>query len=173
MSNSDLSSSSAGVDPSEFRKVLGHFASGVVVVTGGSGGDPLGMTAQSFSSLSLDPPLVLFCPAKNSTTWPRLRQLSRFCVNVLADSQQGVSLQFASSGGDKFSGADWSWSDRGNPLIAGAIAYVECSLSDVHDAGDHEIAVGQVEELRLGDAGHPLLFFRGEFHQLLAPPPEG
>lgn len=158
------------VDPSHFRNVLGHFASGVVIITSGSEGTPVGMTAQSFSSVSLDPPLVLFCAANSSTTWPKLRAMGRFCVNVLGQHQEDVSRGFARSGVDKFAGVDWTWSERGNPLITDSLAYIECSLGEVHAAGDHEIVVGRVEQLWLDHPGHPLLFFKGEFRQLLVPP---
>src|ERR1700721_1099226 len=91
-------------EPTTFRSVLGHFASGIVIVTSSLDEQTVGLTAQSFTSLSLDPPLVLFCPAKTSTTWPKVRQTGRFCVNVLGEHQQETCQQFAVSGGNKFGG---------------------------------------------------------------------
>jgi flavin reductase (DIM6/NTAB) family NADH-FMN oxidoreductase RutF len=153
-------------DSETFRSVLGHFCSGVVIVTSAEVDTPLGLTAQSFTALSLDPPLVLFCPARTSTTWPRFRDTGSFCVNVLGDHQEDVCNAFARSGGDKFGDVAWRWSPSGNPKLDGCIAYVECRLSDIHDAGDHHIVVGAVEDLTLGDRREPLVFFRGEFRRL-------
>lgn len=157
----------ATVDPDTFRSVLGHFCSGIVIVTSGLEGRPVGLTAQSFASLSLDPPLVLFCPAKSSTTWPKVRESGKFCVHVLGEDQQETCRQFAVSGADKFGGVDWEWNEAGLPVIAGCIAYVGCTLEQVHDAGDHEIAVGRVLDLSLGDSARPLVFFQGAYRQLL------
>jgi 3-hydroxy-9,10-secoandrosta-1,3,5(10)-triene-9,17-dione monooxygenase reductase component len=154
-------------DNNSFRHVLGHFCSGVVIVTSRLGDQPIGLTAQSFSSLSLDPPLVLFCPANSSTTWPNVRESGHFCVNVLGEHQEDLCRQFAVSGGDKFAGLDLIWSDRGNPLITGSLAQIECELRQVHPAGDHQIAVGLVHDVRIGDPAHPLLFFKGAYRRLV------
>jgi 3-hydroxy-9,10-secoandrosta-1,3,5(10)-triene-9,17-dione monooxygenase reductase component len=156
----------SGLDSDTYRSVLGHFCSGVVIVTSGEGDTPIGMTVQSFTSLSLDPPLVLFCPAVTSTTWPRVRDTGKFCINVLGHHHEYLCRQFAVSGGDKFGAAPWQWSSNGNPVIDGCLSYIECTLEAVHDAGDHHIAVGRVPGLRLGDSQRPLLFFRGSFRQL-------
>ena len=154
-------------EPNTFRSVLGHFASGIVIVTSGLNDQPIGLTAQSFTSLSLDPPLVLFCPAKTSTTWPKVRQTGKFCVNVLGEHQQETCQQFAVSGGNKFGGVEWAWNDDGLPVIDGCIAYIDCTLHQVHDAGDHEIAIGAVNDLRVGEPARPLLFYQGAYRQLL------
>lgn len=154
-------------DNSAFRTVLGRFCSGIVIVTGNHDNQPVGMTAQSFASLSLDPPLVLFCPAKNSTSWPRIRSTGRFCINVLSEDQQEVCQRFAVSGGEKFRGVDWDWTQSGTPAIDGCVAYIDCTLHQVHDAGDHEIAVGLVEDLRQGHPERPLLYYQGAYRQLL------
>lgn len=150
-----------------FRSVLGHFATGIVIVTSGLDDQPMGLTAQSFASLSLDPPLVLFCPSKTSTTWPKIRDTGKFCVNVLGDNQQATCQQFAVSGGNKFDGVEWRWNEYGLPIIDDCIAYVECTLHQIHDAGDHEIVVGLVQDLRVGTHSRPLLFYRGSYRQLL------
>jgi 3-hydroxy-9,10-secoandrosta-1,3,5(10)-triene-9,17-dione monooxygenase reductase component len=168
------------VDPSQYRSVLSHFASGVVVITGlEAGGQPVGMTAQSFTSLSLDPPLILVCPARTSTSWPRISG-RRFAVNVLAAGQREVSAVFAQRGGDKFAKVDWHRGPNGLPLIAGAIAQLECDLESLHPGGDHLIAVGRVLTLAAGasPAGTspatapatapapepaPLIFFRSHY----------
>jgi 3-hydroxy-9,10-secoandrosta-1,3,5(10)-triene-9,17-dione monooxygenase reductase component len=161
------------VDPGQYRSVLSHFASGVVVITGrDAGGQPVGMTAQSFTSLSLDPPLILVCPARTSTTWPRISG-RRFAVNVLAAGQRAVSAAFARRGGEKFAAVGWHQGPKGLPLITGALAQLECDLESVHPGGDHLIAVGRVLTLAAGApaAGFPapapepapLIFFRSHY----------
>ncbi|MFA6300715.1 MAG: flavin reductase family protein [Nocardioides sp.] len=148
----------------QFRDVLGSFASGVTVVTAVSNGEPVGMTCQSFSSVSLDPPLVLFIPAKTSRAWPLMQRSGRFCVNFLAADQAELSNTMASRGTDKF--ADVSWQptvSTGSPLLEGALGYVDCSIHAVHEAGDHYVVIGRVHELELGEAEKPLLFYRGKY----------
>lgn len=159
----------AAIDQAAFREVLGHFCTGVVVITGLLDGEPVGMTCQSFSSVSLDPPLVMFCPAKASTTWPSLRRAGRFAVNVLSAYQAQLSRDFAVSGGRKFDGKTWQPGITGAPLIVDAIAYVECIVAQVYDAGDHEIVLGRVIALERSTANAmPLLFFRSRY--LFSPP---
>lgn len=155
-------------DSENFRTVLGHFATGVVIVTSSTDGEPVGLTAQSFSALSLQPPLVLFCVAHTSTTWPRFRDTGRFCVHVLGDHQEKVCRNFAVSGADKFAGVDWEWNEAGNPVISDCIAYIDCRLHNVHEEGDHHIVIGEVLDLYLGTKADPLLFFQGTFRRLLA-----
>ena len=147
---------------------MGQFATGVTVVTGISGDRPIGFVAQSFVSLSLEPALVAVCPGRQSTTWPLLSQAKRYAVNVLGGDQGELCRQFASSGGDKFDGVDWSpGTALGLPLLAGAIMTVECELAAEHEAGDHWIAVGAVKSFAVPrpEAG-PLVFFRGGFPSL-------
>ena len=149
-----------------FRDVLGHFSTGVVVVTAVGADGPAGMTCQSVVSLSLDPPLVLFCPAKSSTSWPLIRTAGSFCINILAADQRRLCGAFARSGGDKFEGVDWSPGSTGAPVLAGTLAHVECLLEAVHPGGDHEIAVGAVVDLAVRRAAKPLVFFRGSLLEL-------
>ena len=147
-----------------FRDVLGRFASGVTVVTAVSGGEPVGMTCQSFSSVSLDPPLVLFVPARTSRAWPLMQRAGKFCVNFLAADQAELSNTMASRGVDKFAGIDWQPSpETGSPLLAGAAGYVDCTIHAVHEAGDHYVVIGRVVDLGEGVADDPLLFFRGRY----------
>ena len=147
-----------------FRDVLGRFASGVTVVTTISGGEPVGMTCQSFSSVSLDPPLVLFIPAKTSSAWPLIQRSGKFCVNFLADGQADLSNQMASRGSDKFAGVEWEPSEAtGSPALAGALGYIDCSVHAVHEAGDHYVVIGRVLALHATDAEDPLLFYRGKY----------
>ena len=152
----------------QFRDVLGRFASGVTVVTSMSNGDPVGMTAQSFSSVSLNPPLVLFIPAKTSRAWPAIQRSGKFCVNFLAHGQEELSNTMASRGVDKF--ADVSWTpapETGSPLLEGILGYVDCQIHTVHEAGDHYVVIGRVLDLDLTDqesgTDQPLLFFEGKY----------
>ncbi|NPC96249.1 flavin reductase family protein [Nocardioides sp. zg-DK7169] len=147
-----------------FRDVLGTFASGITVVTTLSGGEPVGMTCQSFSSVSLDPPLVLFVPAKTSRAWPLIQRAGRFCVNVLAADQSDLSNQMASRGADKFSGVAWTPSAHsGSPVLDGSLAHLDCTIHAVHEAGDHYVVIGRVQDLQATTRQDPLLFFRGGY----------
>lgn len=154
---------SSGFDVSEFRHVVSHFATGVVVVCGNEEGELVGFAAQSFVSLSLEPPLILFCPQKTSTSWPRIRSLGKFCINVLAEDQGKVSDAFAMIG----EVADIAWHTNpstGTPALDGVIATIDCTLNAEHDAGDHTIVVADVHGLRVDrpELG-PLLFFQGAY----------
>ncbi|MCY4564355.1 MAG: flavin reductase family protein [Gammaproteobacteria bacterium] len=151
-------------DAGEFRTTLGQFASGVVLATGCLDGEPAGFAAQSFTSLSLEPPLVALCPARSSQSWPKLRDSGSFCINILSESQQPLSERFARTGIDKFADLDWRPGLTGSPVLAEALAFVDCELVEEHDAGDHTIAVGRVRDLGvLNAAAGPLVFFRGAY----------
>ncbi|MGH3167800.1 MAG: 3-hydroxy-9,10-secoandrosta-1,3,5(10)-triene-9,17-dione monooxygenase reductase subunit [Trebonia sp.] len=151
--------------PDRFRHVLGHFCTGVTVITTVDSAGPAGFTCQSFTALSLDPPLVLFCPAKSSGTWRHIEEAGRFCANVLADGQRELARRFASRMPDKFEGVGWSESASGLPLLDGGLAWVDASVETVHDGGDHWVVIGRVLDLDssavLGQP--PLLFYRGRF----------
>ena len=151
------------VDPQVMRDVLGHFASGVTVVTASTGDGPIGFTCQSFSSLSLDPPLVALAPARTSTTWPRLRDIGRFCVNVLAEDQSALSVAFARSGTDKFAGVRWRPSRHGSPVLDDVVAWIDCALWAEYDGGDHTIVAARVLDLGADPGRRPLLFHRGGY----------
>ena len=154
----------ADIDGAAFRATLGQFCTGVVIATGWCDGEPAGFAAQSFSSLSLDPPLVMLCPAKSSTSWPKLRDSGVFCINILADDQKAVCDVFAQTGIDKFASLQWRQGVTGSPILGDVIAYIDCELAEEHDAGDHTIAVGRVRDLELvHDDKLPLLFFRGGY----------
>ncbi|MFF8607738.1 flavin reductase family protein [Streptomyces sp. NPDC015346] len=165
------------VDPAEFRRVLGHFASGVTVVTApapapgpGPGPEgPAGFACQSFASLSLDPPLIAFMVARTSTTWPRIARAGVFCVNILGADQERLCLGFAKSGADKFAGVGYVPAPvTGSPRLEGAPAWVDCTIAQVHTGGDHLIVVGRVEALGAEAEGAPLLFHRGRFGRFSA-----
>lgn len=155
------------IDPMTFRHVLGHFASGIVVVTAMLGDAPVGMTAQSFTSLSLEPPLVMFCAAKVSSSWPKIRAAGHFAANILSSGQEDLGRQFARPGIDKFAGVDWVLGPSGAPLLTGVLAHIDCRIRDVYDGGDHEIVVGEVLHLAANAELEPLLFFRSDFGNFL------
>ena len=147
-----------------FRNVLGRFASGVTVVTSTSNGAPVGLTCQSFSSVSLDPPLVLFIPAKTSRAWPLIQRAGRFCVNFLRHDQAELSNTMASRGVDKFESVSWRPSEvTGSPVFDDTLGYVDCSIHAVHEAGDHFVVIGKVLDLHASDAEGPLLFYQGQY----------
>lgn len=152
-----------GFDTATFRTVLGHFCSGITVVTAVDAGEPVGLTCQSFTSVSLDPPLVLFVPAKGSNSWPHIRTAGAFCANVLGDDQEELGRRFALRGVDKFAGVGWGPGGTGAPILDGCLAFIGCTIEAVHGAGDHDIVVGRVVELGVGHEGGPLLFFRGGY----------
>jgi 3-hydroxy-9,10-secoandrosta-1,3,5(10)-triene-9,17-dione monooxygenase reductase component len=150
-----------------FRNVLGNFATGVVAITAiePETDRPGGLAANSFTSVSLDPPLVAFCVAKTSTSWPRMRDAERLCINVLAEHQEAICRQLAIQGGEKFRGLLWRRSPYGAPVLEDAVAWLEVSIEAEHPAGDHVIVVARVHDLRATE-NMPLLFFRGSYMQL-------
>jgi flavin reductase (DIM6/NTAB) family NADH-FMN oxidoreductase RutF len=150
----------SSVTPDAMKSVMGHFATGVTIVTAIEDGAPVGFTCQSFVSLSLEPPLVALAPAKSSTSWPKIAKAGTFCVNILDASQREVCMAFATSGGDKFANVRWTPASKGAPIIDGVLAWVECDLELIHDAGDHELVLGRVLDLAHAD-GTPLLYYRG------------
>lgn len=158
-----MTSTESTFDSTQFRSVLGQFGTGVAIMTAVSDGAPVGFACQSFAALSLDPPLVLFCPGKQSGAWAAIKKSGRFCVNVLADHQRDVSSVFGSRGEDKFAGITWFTSPGGSPVIDGVLTWIDCAIETVHDGGDHNIVIGKVESL--GQLGHerPLLFYRGAY----------
>jgi 3-hydroxy-9,10-secoandrosta-1,3,5(10)-triene-9,17-dione monooxygenase reductase component len=158
----------------QFRDVLGLFCSGVTVVTSVSDGKPVGMTCQSFSSVSLEPPLVMFSPAKTSRAWPLMQRAGFFCVNILAADQADLSNAMATKGDEKFTGVGWSAATTGAPVIEGVIGYIDCTVHQVIEAGDHYVVIGRVKELAFGDRQpgdgsgapaqvDPLLFLSGKY----------
>jgi 3-hydroxy-9,10-secoandrosta-1,3,5(10)-triene-9,17-dione monooxygenase reductase component len=159
------------LDSRRFRQVLGRFATGVVAITAvdPESGRPCGLAANSFTSVSLDPPLVAFCVAHTSTSWPRVRGAKVVTVNVLAEHQQAVCAQMATKGGDKFAGLEWTGSPGGNPVLEGALAWIDCVVEDEHLAGDHMIVVARVLQLDTYADGGPLLFFRGGYGGFVEP----
>ena len=150
-------------DAARFRQVLGHFATGVTVVTTASGGVPAGLAVNSFTSVSLTPPLIAFCVARTSSTWPRIQAAGAFCVNILAEDQEDLCRLFATSSADKFRGVGWRPAESGAPILAEALAWVDCSVEAEYAAGDHLIVVGREREHGVAREGRPLVFYRGGY----------
>jgi len=154
------------VDPQQYRNTLSRFATGVTVVTTlAPEGRPVGVTVSAFTSLSLDPPLVLFCLGKQTTDLDCFATGFRFALNVLAEDQMDVSEAFAARNTDKFAGIEHRPGETGCPLLAGTLATIECDRDKVHDGGDHLIIVGRIHRLEARH-GRPLLRFAGAYAQL-------
>lgn len=164
MSNATGGAGDDRFDSARFRQVMGHFGTGVTIIAAAEAETASGLSAQSFTSVSLEPPLVLFCAGKNSTSWPRIKATGAFCANILSEDQEALCRTFASSGGDKFAGVGWSPSPvTGSPILAGVLAWVDCTIENELDGGDHIIVVGCVRDLDVSEEGAPLLFYRGGF----------
>jgi 3-hydroxy-9,10-secoandrosta-1,3,5(10)-triene-9,17-dione monooxygenase reductase component len=154
-----------GIDPRVFRNVLGRFCTGVTVITAlEQDGAPAGFACQSFAALSLEPPLVLFCPAKGSRTWAAIERAGKFCVNILTEEQRQVCARFGSRTVDRFAGTQWYTSELDLPVLVDGLAAIQCSVASVVDGGDHLIVVGRVLALsEPAGSGRPLLFYRGRY----------
>jgi flavin reductase (DIM6/NTAB) family NADH-FMN oxidoreductase RutF len=146
-----------------FRRVLGRVPTGVVLVTAWTGDGPVGMAVNSFTSVSLDPPLVSFCAASSSATWPRIRSVEAFSVNVLGEHHAEVSRRFAQKGVDRFAGLGHRPGVTGAPVLDGVAAHLDCELHAVHRAGDHVIVLGHVVHLDADEDVRPLVFHGGDY----------
>ena len=158
-----MTSTSSVIDQMLFRRTLGHFCSGVTVVTSLDEGFPVGFACQSFTALSLDPPLVLFCPRTGSASWQRIERTGHFCVNVLTEEQREVSRVFGTSNPDKFAGLAWAPSPGGAPILDGVLTWADALIEKVHEAGDHQVVIGRVTDLGECRPSRPLLFYRGRY----------
>lgn len=148
----------------QFREVLGQYPTGVCVVTASPpDGDSAGFVVGSFTSVSLDPPLVAFFPDKKSTSWPKIATAGHFCVNILAADQEHLCRQFASKAEDKFAGVESRSAGSGAPILSGVVAWIDCTLESVAEAGDHYSVLGRVRELQIETGTLPLLFFQGGY----------
>ncbi len=152
------------IDPALFRETLGHYPTGVAVVTAvAEDGEPAGMVVGTFSSVSLDPALITFFPASNSRSFAHIRTAPAFCVNVLAADQEPLCRQLATGGAGKFHGVDWRPGPLGSPILEDAVSWIECTFQDIREAGDHYIVLGLVHELAVARSTLPLLFFQGGY----------
>lgn len=145
---------------------MGRFATGVVFVTAAPDGKPAGLIVNSLTSVSLEPPLLAFCPARSSLTWQRMRRTGRFGVNVLERRHEGFVRSATPADADRFAEIDWELGRGGVPLLTDALATFECEIIAEHLAGDHWIVVGRVAELHTRRVGEPLIFFAGAFSGL-------
>jgi flavin reductase (DIM6/NTAB) family NADH-FMN oxidoreductase RutF len=165
----DASSADAGcesMDPSRLRHVLGHFTTGVAVVTARAGRRPVGLAVNSFTSVSLDPPLVAFCVSRTSSTWSSICVTKVFCVNILADDQEQLCRAFATKNADKFAGVAWAPGHSGAPVLGGALAWIECTTEVVYELGDHVMVIGRVHRMGTALDARPLVFYRGDYRHL-------
>jgi flavin reductase (DIM6/NTAB) family NADH-FMN oxidoreductase RutF len=154
------------IDKQLFRSVMGNFAAGVTVVTTTKNdGEPCGLTATAFTSVSLLPPLALVCVDKKSESYAYFETAGVFAVNFLSSAQQAISQRFAVSGGDKFAGVGWRPGTLGAPILEGTIGHVECRITHAYDGGDHTIYVGEIEAAGTSD-GEPLVYFRGAYRSV-------
>jgi 3-hydroxy-9,10-secoandrosta-1,3,5(10)-triene-9,17-dione monooxygenase reductase component len=165
MSGSDAPAS-AGVSSSRFREVLGHFASGLTIVTAVDDQGPVGFTCQAFMSVSLEPPMIAIAPGKSSLSWPRISAVGTFCANVMSEDQEALCRDFAISSADKadkFTGVGWTPGPGGSPILDGALAWVICRTMDIYEAGDHELVTAEVLDTGVDHTGRPVIFYRGGF----------
>ncbi|MDX6742408.1 flavin reductase family protein [Actinocorallia sp. A-T 12471] len=154
-------------DSAAFRAAMGRYGTGVVVIAATVDGAPHGMAVNSFTSVSLDPPLVAFCAAHTSSTWPALRRATGWAVSVLAADQEDVCRTFSRKGADRFAAVPWTTSPGGHPVMADALAWLDLTPHAIHPAGDHELVLGRVTALGVErEAADPLMFFRGSFRAL-------
>lgn len=151
------------IDPAAFRKVLASYPTGVCIITALVDDRPAGMVVGTFTSVSLDPPLVGFFPAKTSSSWPLMEQAGHFAVNILGADQQDVCRAASARGADKFLGVDFVMSEHNLPIIANAIACIECRLYSVTEAGDHLFVLGEVMRMETVREDDPMLFHQGRF----------
>jgi 3-hydroxy-9,10-secoandrosta-1,3,5(10)-triene-9,17-dione monooxygenase reductase component len=151
------------VDAGLFRETLGRFATGVALITADVAGTPLGLIANSLASVSLSPPLVSFCPSRDSFTWSRMRRARRFGVNLLGSQHEEFARRAAPAGADRFAGIDWEPTPNGVPRLAHTIAFLDCAIEAEHPAGDHWIVVGRVEDADIDPGGSPLVFWASRF----------
>lgn len=153
----------AAFDEARYRQVLGHFATGVTAVTAAVDGEPVGLAVNSFTSVSLDPPLVAVCISTLSSTWPRVRDAGSFCVNVLSEDQEAVCRVFAARGSKRFAGIGYRPAPSGAPIVTGVLAWIDCTIEAEYPGGDHLIVVGRVHDLGVAREHRPLVFYRGGY----------
>ena len=154
------------IEKNQLRQVMGHFATGVTIITTlNKAAQIQGLTANAFTSVSLEPPLLLISVDKKAESWPAFEESRVFTVNILADHQEALSRKFAVSGGNKFEGVAYQVGANGAPILDGALAYIECTLYAAYDGGDHSIYLGEIQQAEIRE-GRPLLFFRGGYRAL-------
>lgn len=153
------------IDASAYRHVMGHFLTGVTIISAidPSSGDPVGLAASSFTSVSMDPPLVLFCAGKQSASWAKIQAAGSYCVNILGADDEALCRTFASKSLDKFEGVGWTAGPSGSPILSSALAWIDCVMHEEVDAGDHVVALGRVLDLGAKESSGPLAYYRGGY----------
>ena len=151
-----------------FRDVLGRFTTGVVLVTAQTREGPAGMAVNSFTSVSLDPPLVALCAAFSSTTWPFIRATGGFAITILRDQHEELCRIFSTRGAERFKGRDWAFTRAGHPIPADGLGWLDCRIATIHPAGDHELVIAEAIEGAVADQGSPLVFHAGRFTGLMS-----
>ena len=154
------------LDTRKFRDVMGTFTTGVTIITTMDNKTPHGITANSFTSVSLSPPMVMFCLGKSSANFEAFMASDSFAVNILSSQQDALSTRFATFEGDRFDGLNWSAWDTGAPILENVIAAIDCRLEATHDAGDHVILLGLVVRAEVQKNAPPLLYFKGGYERL-------
>jgi len=170
----DAASTAPSIDPAVYRRTLGTYPTGVVIIAGATSEGPVGVAIGSFTSVSLDPPLIGFLPGKSSTSWPKIEATGSFCVNILAADQLQVCRAFSSKDGTKFADVPWHTEATGSPVIDGVLSWIDCTIDTVAEAGDHWWVMGLVQAMDnpREDIG-PLQFFRGQYGDFAGFPPPG
>jgi 3-hydroxy-9,10-secoandrosta-1,3,5(10)-triene-9,17-dione monooxygenase reductase component len=158
----------AVIEPGRFRHVLGHYPTGVCAITSTFSGSPIAMVVGSFTSVSLAPPLVAFFPAVTSSSWPKIEQAGRFCVNVLAHPQVDLCRAITAKSDEWHQAISREPTQLGLPRLDGAVAWIDCEIHAIHGAGDHFVVLGEVQSLEVDDGSPPLLFLRGGYGQFAA-----
>ncbi len=154
------------IEKNHLRQVMGHFATGVTIITTlTKAGELHGLTANAFTSVSLEPPLLLISVDKKAESWPAFEESKVFTVNILAEDQEALSRKFAVSGGNKFEGVAYRIGANGAPIVEGVLAFIECTLYAAYDGGDHSIYLGEIQQAEIHE-GKPLVFFRGGYRAL-------
>ena len=155
----------SSVDVAHFKEVLGHYATGLVIVTADTEQGPAGFTCQTFGSLSLEPPMIVFAAHVEGNSWGKVRHGAAVGINILNAEQESLARQFATSGVDKFEGTSWEKGPCGAPLLEAALGHIEGRIAEVSRHGDHELVVLEVSYVHVR-SGHPLIYFRGGFSEL-------
>lgn len=164
-----MSDVSTAIEPSQLRAALGHYASGITIITSQADGEPIGFTCQSFHSLSVNPPLVSFSVMCSSYSYPKIRQTGRFAVNILSSEQIGLSSLFARQGADKWLQVDFEPSPLGNPILVDCLLWLDCEIHAEHQVGDHLLVIGEVKALQQQQTAveqQPLVYFKGQYRHL-------
>jgi len=153
-------------DQRSFRDTMGRYPTGVAVIAAMTADGPVGMAVNSFTSVSLDPPLIAFCPMRTSTSWARIEPVGGFAVSLLRDDHESVARLLAQKDADRFGGHDWRTSPAGHPVLADALGWLDTTVETIVEAGDHELVVARVRHWSQAGDGQPLVFYGGRYHAL-------